>query len=68
MSDWGWILAGGAALTGFLSVSWNYIKSLWNQLAGRVIVTADLRGSLAEALGCTSGRTSMPRDLVFAPM
>ena len=51
MSDWGWILAGGAALTGFLSVSWGYIKSLWNQLAGRVIVTTDLRGRLAEAVG-----------------
>ena len=51
MPDWGWIIAGGTALTGFLEVFWGYIKSLWSQLASRLIVTADLHGGLAEATG-----------------
>ena len=43
MTNWGWIIAGGAAASGFIGVFWNYIKSLWGQLASRVIVSCELR-------------------------
>ena len=51
MLDWGWMLAGGAALTGFIGVFWQHIKNLWDQFASRIIVTTDCRGNLAEAVG-----------------
>jgi hypothetical protein len=51
MSDWGWILAGGAAVTGFLGAFWGYIKSLWGQLASRVVVSCEIRGGLTDAMG-----------------
>ena len=51
MSDWGWIIAGGAAVSGFLGVFWGYVKSLWGQLSSRVIFTCEIRGSLADVIG-----------------
>jgi hypothetical protein len=51
MSDWGWILAGGAAVTGFLGMFWGYVKSLWSQLASRLVMSCEIRGDLAEAVG-----------------
>ena len=51
MSDWGWILAGGAAVTGFLGMFWGYVKSLWSQLASRLVMSCEIRGGLAEAVG-----------------
>ena len=67
MSDWGWILAGGAAVTGFLGMFWGYVKSLWSQLASRLVMSCEIRGGLAEAVGCTSGSTSGSPVLASAP-
>jgi len=50
MDHWGWIIAGGAAATGFLATFWSYLRSLWQQLASRVIITCEVRENLAEAI------------------
>lgn len=51
MSDFGWLIAGGAAVTGVLGVFWGYVRLLWTQLASRIIVSCELRNGLAEPVG-----------------
>ncbi len=50
MNNYTWLIAGGAAATGVLSMSWGYIRSFWQQLASYIIVTCKIQGSLEEAI------------------
>ncbi len=50
MNNYAWLIAGGAAATGVLSMSWGYIRSFWQQLASYIIVTCKIQGSLEEAI------------------
>ncbi len=50
MNNYAWLIAGGAAATGVLSMSWGYIRSFWQQLASYIIVTCKIQGSLEEAV------------------
>jgi hypothetical protein len=50
MNQYGWLFAGGAALTGIIAMVWGYIRSFWQQVASYVIVSCDLRGKVADAV------------------
>jgi len=50
MSDWAWIVAGGAAATGFLGAFWGYVKGFWQSIASFAIVSSEVRGSLSDAV------------------
>jgi hypothetical protein len=50
MTDIGWLIAGGAAISGTIGMFWNYIKSLWAQLSSRVVVTTKIDGQLNSAV------------------
>jgi len=51
MTNFGWLIAGSAAAAGFIGMFWGYVRSLWNQVSSRVIVSCEIRGRLAEATG-----------------
>src|SRR5271157_159721 len=50
MSEYGWLIAGGAALTGGLTMFWSYLKSFYQQIASHIIVSCDIRGRLNDAI------------------
>lgn len=50
MGEYGWLIAGGAAATGAITVFWGYLRSFWQQVASYIIVNCDIRGNLAEAI------------------
>lgn len=50
MNEWGWILAGGAAATGAITMFWGYIRSFWSQVSSYIIVTCKVQGTLEEAV------------------
>ena len=50
MGEYGWLIAGGAAATGAITVFWGYIQGFWQQLSSYIIVNCDARGDLAEAI------------------
>jgi hypothetical protein len=50
MNQWGWIIAGAAAMTGTFSMCWSYVKSFWTYMKSHVIVTCQVQGDLEEAL------------------
>lgn len=50
MSNYGWLIAGGAALTGAVGVFWGYVKALWAWISGHIVVHAQVQGTLEEAV------------------
>src|SRR5574340_495997 len=48
--QYGWLIAGAAALTGALSMGWGYVKGFWAQVANLFVVTVTIRGDLEEAV------------------
>jgi len=50
MCEYGWLIAGGAAATGAITVCWSYLRGFWQQVASYIIINCDVRGDLAEAV------------------
>jgi hypothetical protein len=50
MEGWGWIIAGGAAATGAVTMFWGYIRNIWSQIISYVIVTCENKGLVEEAI------------------
>ena len=46
----GWMLAGGAALLTVFATGWSHIKSLYAQIAGRVVIKMTVSGYQADAI------------------
>ena len=46
----GWMLAGGAAMLTLAATGWGHVKSLYQQIAGRVVVKITVSGYQADAL------------------
>ena len=46
----GWMLAGGAALLTVFATGWSHIKSLYAQIAGRVVIKLTVSGYQADAI------------------
>ncbi len=46
----GWMLAGGAAVLTILATGWTHVKSLYSQIAGRVVVRITTSGYQADAI------------------
>ncbi|WP_165440524.1 AAA family ATPase [Rubripirellula amarantea] len=46
----GWMLAGGAAVVTLLATGWTHVKSLYSQIAGRVVVRITTSGYQADAI------------------
>ncbi|MGB7329412.1 MAG: AAA family ATPase [Rubripirellula sp.] len=46
----GWMLAGGAAAVTILATGWGHVKSLYSQIAGRVVVKITTSGFQADAI------------------
>ncbi|MHB9044390.1 MAG: AAA family ATPase [Pirellulales bacterium] len=50
MNEWGWLLAGGAAITGAITMFWSYVRSFWSQIASHIIVNCKVQGGLEQAV------------------
>lgn len=50
MNEWGWIVAGGAALTGVITMCWGYVRNLWSQISSRVVVSCEIKAELVDAI------------------
>ena len=50
MNQWGWIIAGSAAVTGAITMFWSYIRSFWCQISSYAIVNCKVQGALEEAV------------------
>lgn len=50
--DWmnGWVVAGGAAACTFLATGFSYLRNLYQQVVGRVVVTMTVSGYQADAI------------------
>lgn len=46
----GWMLAGGAAVITIMATGWGHVKSLYSQIAGRVVVKITTSGYQADAV------------------
>ena len=54
MNEWGWLLAGGAAITGAITMFWSYVRSFWSQIASHIIVNCKVQGGLEQAVSMYS--------------
>ncbi len=48
--DNGWLFAGGAALGTLAASCWSHIRSAWQQVASRVVITVSVKGYAADAV------------------
>jgi hypothetical protein len=60
MTDMGWLIAGGAALSGTIGMFWGYVKTLWAQLASYIIVTTAIEGRLTAAINMYAWKNFKP--------
>lgn len=50
LASQGWLFAGGAAALTILATTWGHLKSLYQQIAGRVVVKLTVSGYQADAV------------------